>query len=373
MKKILLASTALVLSAGIAQAQAVRITGEGRMGILYERVSGDNGSASAWAQENRLQFNFTVGVTADHGLSFGAFTRARMTNGTAASFSGSRVWVEASNLRLTFGNVDGAIRGAGVSHGYAGGCGVGYVGGHYCADASGLLGLTTLGLVPGYLGVTGAAQPGQTHGFASQAGGPAARARLDYSFGDTRVAISSDRGAATEFGIRSRFDAFTVALGYSNRVTYGVAQANPATYSGFDLVAGSAIPRAGSVLSLSGHYNGGSWGVGLQVVRVSYSNVATFAAVESNMNHTNWTLSGNVELGGGNLYGYVGRMYMAGIDVGGAITYRLPVNTLGISYGYGLGGGATLTAGIERAAIRNSLGAGSATYTSASVGVAFNF
>jgi hypothetical protein len=373
MKKILLASTALVLSAGIAQAQAVRITGEGRMGILYERVSGDEGSASAWAQENRLQLNFTVGVTADHGLTFGAFSRVRITNGATGVFSGSRVWVEASNLRLTFGNVDGAIRGAGVSHGYAGGCGVGYVGGHYCGDATGLLGLSTLGLVPGYLSAAGAAQPGQTHGFASTAGGPAARIRLDYSFGDTRVALSHDRDAATEFGIRSRFDAFTVALGYSNRVTYGVlAAAVPgASYTGFTYVANSAVPRAGNVLSLSGHYNGGSWGVGLHVVRMSYSNTAAFAATEADMGHTNWTLSGNVELGGGNLYAYVGRTSIAFLDVGGSAAIRVPTNTLGVSYGYSLGGGATLTAGIERAAMR--FPGRNATYTSASVGVAFNF
>ena len=35
MKNILLATTALVLSAGIANAQAVTITGEGRMGLMY--------------------------------------------------------------------------------------------------------------------------------------------------------------------------------------------------------------------------------------------------------------------------------------------------------------------------------------------------
>ena len=72
MKKILLASTALVLSAGLAHAQAVRITGEGRMGIMYTNAGG-----GVWAQENRLQFNFNVAVEADHGLTFGAWTRAR--------------------------------------------------------------------------------------------------------------------------------------------------------------------------------------------------------------------------------------------------------------------------------------------------------
>jgi hypothetical protein len=359
MKKILLASTALVLSAGIAQAQAVRITGEGRMGIIYETSRGTLApfSGSNWIQENRLQFNFTVGVTADHGLSFGAFTRARMTNGTAAQFSGSRVWVEASNLRLTFGNVDGAIRGAGVSHGYAGGCSVGYVGGHYCGDTAGLIGLSSLGVAPSPYQTGNTIMAGQTQGFASQAGGPAARARLDYSFGETRIAISSDRGAATEFGIRSRFDAFTVALGYSNRASIATLGVGPATQPGYfsDLIGTAIVP--GSVVALSGHYNGGSWGVGALVVRVSYSGAL------SAQSHTNWSLSGNVELGGGNLYGYVGRVTQA--RTGNPLNRVF--NTAGVSYGYGLGGGATLTAGIER------LSAPGFTFTSASVGVAFNF
>ena len=321
MKKILLASTALVLSAGLAHAQAVRITGEGRMGIMYTNAGG-----GVWAQENRLQFNFNVAVEADHGLTFGAWTRARITNGgTIVSpgvpavfdagadgiagtgddvliapaiaevrggfFSGSRVWVEANGFRLTFGNVDGAFRGAGVSHGYLGGCGVGYEGGQQCGDAAGLLAVT--------------------QGQASTGGGPAARVRIDYTMGDTRVALSHDRGASTEIGIRTRFDAFTVAVGYTNNT--------------------AGIP----VWALSGHYNGGAWGVG--------------ALIASDNTVTNYSLSGNVALGGGNLYGYVGR-------VNGS-------NAVGLNYGYGLGGGATLSVGAER------VGA----LTTASVGVAFNF
>ena len=294
MKKILLASTALVLSAGLAHAQAVTITGEGRMGIQYDSL-GFGGSN--WRQENRLTLNFNVAVQADHGLSFGAWTRARMQVaglGTAQQgvFSGSRVWVEANGLRLTFGNQDGAFRAAGASHGYAGGCGVGYEGGQLCGDSVGLLAVT--------------------QGQNSTGSDNEPMIGLRYTMGTTTVAVSHARGGATELGVRARFDAFTVAVGATN----GGAGA--------------------SSYALSGHYNAGSWGVGLIVARIG-------GAV------TNYALSGNAQLGGGNLYGYVGR-------VGGA-------NAYGLSYGYGLGGGATLTAGAER------VGAN----TTASVGVAFNF
>ena len=287
MKKLLLASTALVLSAGLAHAQAVSIGGEGRMGIQ----GSNEGDGWSWAQENRLQFNFSVAVQADHGLSFGAFSRARMVNGSTGVFSGSRVWVEANGLRLTLGNTDGAFRGAGASHGYLGGCGVGYEGGQQCGDSVGLLGVT--------------------QGFASTGGGAAARVRIDYTMGSTRVAVSHDNGGATELGVRTSFDAWTVAVGYTN------------------LDAGT--------FALSGRYNGGSWGIG-----------AIYASVDGGAD-TNWALSGNANLGGGNLYGYVGQ-------VGGE-------NAWGISYGYGLGGGATLTAGAERVGAT----------TTASVGVAFSF
>jgi len=313
MKKILLASTALVLSAGLAQAQAVRIGGEGRMGIQYD----SNGFAlfgSNYRQENRLQLNFSVGVTGDHGLSFGAFTRARMNNGAAAMFSGSRVWVEAAGLRLTFGNQDGAYRGAGTAFGYLGGCGIGYEGGQQCGDAS-----------PGL---------NRTQGFDSNGGGAQARARLDYTFGDIRVALSSDRGGATELGVRTTFDAFTVALGYSNRGALG----NGALVDG-------------STLSLSGFYNGGTWGAGLLVSRLSNSGVSS---------QTTYTLAVNAELGGGRAYAYVGRV---GAYAGGVGQLTGTVNAYGVNYGYGLGGGATLTVGGERVGGR----------TTASVGVAFSF
>ena len=287
MKKILLASTALVLSAGLASAQGLSISGQGRMGVQYNSTL-----ATTTRQENRLQLNFNVSVEADHGLTFGAYSRVRINNGVTGLFSGSRVWVEANGLRLTFGNSDGALRGAGTAFGYAGGCGVGYEGGQQCGDSMGLLGVS--------------------QGFASTGGGNAAMTRIDYTMGDTRVAVSHARLGATEIGVRTSFNAWTVAAGYSNTGT--------------------------GVTTVSAGYNGGSWAAGLGLARV--------AGV------TNYVLQGSTNMGGGSVYGYIGR-------VAGSATY-------GLSYGYGLGGGATLTVGAER----NTAGAGT---TTASVGVAFNF
>ena len=350
MKRLLLSTTLLVASAGFAQAQAVSITGEGRMGILYETISTGGVSFSDWVQENRLVMHFNVEVAADHGLTFGGYSRVQINNGSTGVFSGSHIFVEASGLRLSFGNLDGAIITAGVAGGYPG-CGIGYVGGHYCGDSAGLVGLFFLGLntPPGFPN-NGVLQTAQAQEFDYTGGGAPARIRLDYSFGNTNLALSHDRGGATEVGVSTTFDAFTVALGYSNRASLSIAAGGG--------IAGLQV--AGNVLTLSGAYDGGSWGVGLLAARMSYSGVL------SPFSHTNWTLRGNVELGGGNLYAYIGRVHHAGIL--GLNPYR----AVGISYGYGLGGGATLTAGIE--SLSGNLVPGTPVrFTSASVGVAFSF
>jgi len=303
MKTLLLATTLLAASATLAHAQAVTITGEGRMGLMY--TSGGAG----WSTENRLTLNFNVAVQADHGLSFGAWTRARINSsgtslvgpgpdglpGTADDvvtrgglFSGSRVWVEASGLRLTFGNVDGALATAGTSHGWLGGCMIGYEGGTLCGDAVGLYTVA--------------------HQEQSTSGQAAALTMVSYTAGNYTVAVSDLDGVSTEIGARATFGAVTVAAGFTT---------------------------LGDVWTVSGHYTGGAWGVG--------------AIVASNAVATNWALSGTANLGGGTLYAYVGREFGA--------------DAFGLSYGYGLGGGATLTVGGERVGAT----------TVASVGVAFNF
>ena len=308
MQKLLLATTALIASATLANAQAFTVSGEGRMGVQYNSTGIAGGSN--YQIEHRLTLDFNVAVEADHGLTFGAWTRARMQMGggtpvifnsnQTGTFSGSRVWVEASGLRLTFGNMDGAIATAGTSHGWLGGCMVGYEGGMWCGDSAGLD--TAV----------------QTEPLVGPA--PAQRLMVTYAIGNTNIAVSHDRGAATEIGIQSSFDAVTVALGYANQTIVG------------SWTAGAAL------WTLSGHYNGGAWGVGAVVARSN--------------SITNWSLSGNVGLGGGDFYAYVGR-------VNGD-------NTYGLNYGYGLGGGATLTAGAERIG-------GVTNTTVASVCVAFTF
>lgn len=287
MKKLLLASTALVLSAGLAHSQALNITGYGRMGILYSEAG--LWGTSNYAQENRLQLNFNVAVEGDHGLTFGAYSRARIVNGSTGVFSGSRVWVEASGLRLTFGNQDGAIQTAGL----VGALAMGYTGGTFQGGAAGMW--------------------WWTQAFSSTGAGMPSRASVSYTMGDVTAMLSYDRAgtygagtaALTEFGINGTFGAFSVAAGYASSV--------------------AAIANS-RVVTVSGAYNGGSWTAGLVVADLEHLG-------------TNWSLTGTVQVGGGTARAYVGRY----IDVVAATSD----DTWGLAYHYGLGGGASVAAAIE--------------------------
>ena len=72
MQKFLLASTALVLSAGIAAAE-VTVGGDGRMGVVYqENAAGDN----EFSFNSRIRISFAASGETDGGLQFGGSIRA---------------------------------------------------------------------------------------------------------------------------------------------------------------------------------------------------------------------------------------------------------------------------------------------------------
>ena len=321
MKKLLLATTALALSAGLAHAQGVTINGNGRMGLVYTRTAA---GASDTVMENRLRLQFNVAIEADHGLTFGAFVRtqsgsnriAGVPTAYAGALAASRVWVESNGLRLTFGNQDGAIQTRLV-----GAQTVGYTGGTFWGSSAGMFQIPQ----------------GQTSNGLPGPAGPNQRVAVSYEASGYYVHVSHDRSAgavsaATEIAVGGTFGQFSVMLGHATRTgTYAVDT---------------------DVTTLAGAYNGGSWGVSAIVARAGNGVVV---APGFTAGGTNWMLGGNVALGGGTLNGYVGRV----IDANPATND----NTYGLGYSYGLGGGARVAAAIERT---NDA-------TRAEVGVAFNF
>ena len=105
MKKVLLASTALVLTAGVAAAE-VEVTGAANMGLQYIE-GGFAGEEIGMHYE--LDFNVVGSGTTDNGLTFGASLDLDLDDGTTTNtISDPEVFLEGTFGRLTFGNVDSA-------------------------------------------------------------------------------------------------------------------------------------------------------------------------------------------------------------------------------------------------------------------------
>ncbi|TVQ04478.1 MAG: porin [Roseinatronobacter sp.] len=106
MKKLLLATTALTLSAGVAAAD-VALSGDARMGLIYD---GDD-----IMMTSRARVTFTLSGETDSGLAFGASFRADQAQGPATgneNMTGGSVFISGDFGRLAMGDVTGAARAA---------------------------------------------------------------------------------------------------------------------------------------------------------------------------------------------------------------------------------------------------------------------
>lgn len=171
MKKVLLTSTALVLSAGVAAAD-VSTGGSGRMGVIST-----NGSDLGFT--SRIRISFSASGETDAGLAFGGSIRADNAVGGNAGTAGS-VFVEGSFGKISMGDVSGAPEAA-------------------VGDLSGV-GLTGLG---DFNELT----------YLSNGNRPAAR--WDYTTGDLGIHVSADNPAATTdtFGIAVTYSAGDISFG----------------------------------------------------------------------------------------------------------------------------------------------------------------
>jgi outer membrane protein OmpU len=101
MKKVLLATTALTLSAGVAYAE-ISMSGSARMGLSYD--------GSTTELDNRFTVNIDGKMESDAGLTFGARMRLRTSDGAAGtSPNGARVYMKSGGVTVAVGNINGAI------------------------------------------------------------------------------------------------------------------------------------------------------------------------------------------------------------------------------------------------------------------------
>ncbi|MFN3275770.1 MAG: porin [Paracoccus sp. (in: a-proteobacteria)] len=132
MKKALIASTALVLSAGIAAAD-VKLSGMARTGVDY--VEGRDQAARI---SSRVRLNVLGTASTDQGVDFGARLRLQWDQGDAALERGApgQIYVTASGLTVSVGNITPAYDGVGL----AGGSEIGYLGRSFGNRAGGFYG-----------------------------------------------------------------------------------------------------------------------------------------------------------------------------------------------------------------------------------------
>ena len=103
MKKILIATTALVATAGVAAAD-VSLSGSARMGLQYDSAAP---SGTTVQLENRIRLNFTATGETDGGLGWGARIRiTKLNEGVNGGTDDSVVWISGGWGKLTFGDVD---------------------------------------------------------------------------------------------------------------------------------------------------------------------------------------------------------------------------------------------------------------------------
>lgn len=103
MKKVLLATSALVLTAGAAAAD-ISLSGSARMGLTYL----DNGTDSSTKFSSRVRIVFTASGETDTGLSFGASVRNDQSGQGNTANDDSTVFISGAFGKLTMGDVSGA-------------------------------------------------------------------------------------------------------------------------------------------------------------------------------------------------------------------------------------------------------------------------
>ncbi len=180
MKKVLLATTALALSAGVASAE-ISLSGDGYVGM--------SGTTDDLNYDSRFNATINGSIESESGVSVAARMRIRSEETGVAAVSEPRFDVTAGAVTLSFGNTASAI----VARSNPYGSCVGNLG-DYCGTS-----------------VWGS-------DFDSNDGNNNAtdRVRLDYAAGDFSVSVSGqlDGGEDLEFGVSAAMSGVNVNVGY---------------------------------------------------------------------------------------------------------------------------------------------------------------
>ena len=294
MKKVLLATSALIATAGMASAD-INLSGGARLGLVYSSATG---TADSIRFEKRFTINVDGSGETDGGLSFGGRIRLRSDEGDASgAVSSANVYIGNDTWRVTVGNTDGAMLNR-VSYwgGSVGLTGLGY------RNVSFNIGTSSWGLAS----------------FSSR-GNAGQVIRLDFNVGDFGVSLSSDNrgnfaaaGAAHEdsIALAYNFGDWKVAAGFADEGVMDIWSLSAVGKIG-DFGLGlqySDRSTVGSKVVLEGRYNFGSTAVTAFVANTN-EDVLGSAGIGAAGNDTEYGIGFTHSLGGATLAGGIVRDY----------------------------------------------------------------
>jgi outer membrane protein OmpU len=238
MKKILLATTVLAMTATVAAAE-VAVSGNGRMGVTY-----NEGATNTLAFTSRVRVAFAMSGETDGGLAFGGSIRADNSAAGAAGTAGS-VFISGAFGKLSMGDVSGAAEVAvGDLHG---------------------------------VGLTGLGDTNENVYLSNSAAARRSAATYEYSAGAVKFAVSADNPGSDVAGVLENVyalgvvysaDTFSVGLGYEASTIAGVAVDHvivgaTASFGDVEVKAtyGSADKLDLAQYGVSGQYTSGAMGV----------------------------------------------------------------------------------------------------------------
>ena len=181
MKKALLATSALVVTTGLASAQGVAVTGTAQMGILGGDWVDDGDNDTGYELHTDIDVHFTMSGQTDTGLTFGASIDLDESDGSGSSANtppdaegasaafdnrkqgGEEIFISGAFGTLTMGDTDGALDWA----------------------------LQEIG-IGGSLGDAHTSHAGYSGNAVGDEDGDGQILRYDYSFGDFSAALSAD-------------------------------------------------------------------------------------------------------------------------------------------------------------------------------------
>lgn len=216
MKKVLLATTVLVATAGFAAAEGVAVSGSARMGVTNMNATND------LAFTSRVRIAFSASGETDGGLSFGASVRNDQSGQGNQANGDSTVYISGAFGKLTMGDTGNA---ADALVGQVSGVGLTSLG---SMNETAWLAKNTTGALYEYTtgGLTFALGAGQTNNAVDAAGTPITNAITgagNEAAGNGHVSVA----------VKYATDAYSVALGFEQTdIAKQTSLSGSATFSG---------------------------------------------------------------------------------------------------------------------------------------------